>query len=310
MLDLHALKIFVAAAEKGSFSRAAVALGLAQPTISRVIKDLETEWSEPIFYRTGRGVELSEFGQVAFRKSQELLREVEQVAQDLRETSRRPTGQVTIGIPPSMVGAVIPELALSLSLNEPGIKLRVREGFSDQIERWLANGEVEIGLVSKYREVGQVTEQAIFSSPLVLARARSQGPAPMTVDFADIEHKPLVLPMLPNGLRMAVEAVARRLKFSLSIFVDAESILAQKLVAERCGCYMIKAAQTLSDGSGATFASSVIVNPGIQRYVVIQTSQQRPLTKAAREVASRITAIVREIPEEPREQYKTAGSPR
>lgn len=297
MLDLNALRIFVVAAEMRSFSRAAVALGVAQPTISRVIKELETEWSEPVFYRTGRGVELSEFGEIAFRRSKELLREAEQVTQDLWEASRRPTGQVTIGIPPSMVGTVIPDLASGLHLEEPGIKLRIREGFSDQIERWLAAGAVEIGLVSKYREVGQVTEPIISSSPLVLARPRSLGPMPHTVDFAEIDGKPLVLPMHPNGLRVAVEAVARRLRFSLSVIVDAESILAQKLIAEHCGCYMIKAAQTLSD-LGETFASSIIVNPGIQRYVVIQTSQQRPLTKATREVASRIAAIVRQVPRE------------
>jgi DNA-binding transcriptional LysR family regulator len=276
-----------------------VALGVAQPTISRVIKELEAEWSEPVFYRTGRGVELSEFGEIALRKATALLREAEQVTEDLREANRRPAGQVTIGIPPSMVGAVIPELALELSQDEPAIRLQVREGFSDHIERWLANGSVEIGLVSKYREVGQVTEPAIFSSPLVLARARSQGPTPATIDFADIEGKPMVLPMFPNGLRVAVEAVARRMKFSLNVFVDADSIVAQKLVAERCGCYMIKAAQTLREGSAEAFASSVIVNPGIQRYVVIQTSQQRPLTKAARNVASRITRIVRAIPGDP-----------
>jgi len=299
MLDLNSLRIFVTAAEKRSFSRAAVALGVAQPTISRVIKELEAEWSEPVFYRTGRGVELSEFGEIALRKATALLREAEQVTEDLREANRRPAGQVTIGIPPSMVGAVIPELALELSQDEPAIRLQVREGFSDHIERWLANGSVEIGLVSKYREVGQVTEPAIFSSPLVLARARAQGPTPATIDFADIEGKPMVLPMFPNGLRVAVEAVARRMKFSLNVFVDADSIVAQKLVAERCGCYMIKAAQTLREGSAEAFASSVIVNPGIQRYVVIQTSQQRPLTKAARNVASRITRIVRAIPGDP-----------
>ncbi|MCI5076556.1 LysR family transcriptional regulator [Oricola sp.] len=299
MIDLNALEIFVAAAEKRSFSRAAVGLGLAQPTVSRVIKDLEVEWGEPVFYRTGRGVELSEFGHVAYLKAKTLLREAEQVSQDLREASRRPAGQVAIGIPPSMVGAVIPDLALGLSLDEPGIKLRVREGFSDQIERWLADGSVEIGLVSKYREIGQLTEPAIFSSPLVLARAKSHGPLPDTLNFADIEGKPLVLPMHPNGLRVALETVSRRMKFSLNIFVDAESIVAQKLVAERCGCYMVKAAQTLSeDGSVEKFASSVIVNPGIQRYVVMQTSQQRPLTKAAREVTERITAIMRQISRE------------
>lgn len=301
MRDLNTLRIFIKAAEMRSFSRAAAALGVAQPTISRVIKEIEAEWGEPVFYRTGRGVELSEFGEIAFGKSTALLLAAERVTQELREANRRPAGQVTIGVPHSMVGPVIPELALQLSHDEPAIKLQIREGFSDHIERWLANGSVDIGLVAKYHEGSQPLKSAFLSSPLVLALSRSwsQGPMPATVDFVDIEGKQLVMPMPPNGLRMAVETVTRRMKFSLNVFLEAESIVAQSLVAERCGSYIIKTAQSLRESSGDNFTASVIVNPGIQRYLEIQTSQQRPLNRAARDVVTRITRIVRAMRGDP-----------
>ncbi len=311
MLDLASLRVFVAAAENHSFSLAAVALGVAQPTVSRVVKELETAWGEPLFYRTGRGVELSEFGETAYRRASDLLAHADQVLVELRETSRRPAGNVTIGAPPSLVGSVIPELAEGLSVEEPGIKLRVREGFSDQIDRWVRDGTVDIGFVSKYREDRQPIEGEAFSSPLLLAKVRDDTPLPRTTDFAALAGRQFVLPIAPNGLRLAVDSVARRLRFALDVFVDAESIGAQKMVAEKCGCYMIKAAYSLHPERDAHFDTSLIVNPRIWRTVVVRTTQTRPLNKATLDVVKRIEAILKAFPHGPdtgREDGARAGA--
>jgi hypothetical protein len=116
---------------------------------------------------------------------------------------------------------------------------------------------------------------------------------PPTTDFAELAGKPLVLPIAPNGLRLAVEAVARRMRFALDVFVDAESIIAQKMVAEKCGCYMIKAAYSLDPERDAHFDTSLLVKPRIWRAVVVVTTQTRPLNKSTRIVADRINAILR-----------------
>ncbi len=307
MLDLAALRIFVTAAESRSFSVAAVRLGVAQPTVSRVVKQLETDWREPLFYRTGRGVELSEFGEIAYRHAGDLLAHADQVQVELRETNLRPVGKVTIGVPPSLVGSVVPALAQGLAADEPGISLRVREGFSDQIDRWVKDGSIEIGVVSEYREAEQPFPTDFFSSPLLLARIRGATPMPPTMDFAELAGKSLVLPIAPNGLRLAVDAIARRLRFALDVFVDAESIIAQKMVAEKCGCYMIKAAYSLDPVKDAHFDTSLIVNPSIWRTVEVCTTQTRPLTKTMRVVAGRIEAILRGLPGRAAAQPPRAG---
>lgn len=295
MIDLASLRMFVAAAEARSFSIAATRLGVAQPTVSRVIKALEEAWDEPLFYRTGRGAELTEFGEIARRRAGDLIAHADQVLIDLRETNRRPSGYVTIGAPPSLVGWVIPELAQGLSVDEPGIKLRVREGFSDQIDRWVRDGTVDIGLVSKYRESERSREGDSFSSPLLLARVRNDVPLPPTTEFADLANKRFVLPIAPNGLRLAVDGVARRMRFSLDVFVDAESINAQKTVAEKCGCFMIKAAYSLHPDADAHFDTSLIVNPRLWRTVQVRPTQTRPLTKSTRLVITQIEAILRDF---------------
>ena len=64
VIDLEPLSVFVTSADLKSFSKAAVALGLSQPSVSRPIADLETRLGGPLFYRTGRGVALTELGEI------------------------------------------------------------------------------------------------------------------------------------------------------------------------------------------------------------------------------------------------------
>ena len=299
VVNLEHLRTFARAAELGSFTKAAVSLGLAQPTVSRIISELEAEWDGPLFYRTGRGVALSELGQEALVRAQSLLRDVEQISEDLRAFSRFPSGNVSIGLPPSLIGVVIPALLNQLRCELPGIRLRIYEGFSEQIERWLSEGIVDVGIYSKYKEGIIKGDALMLNSRLVLAGVRE----PMRPAGRDRLRAacrfPLVLPALTNGLRMSVDAVARRTKVELTVVAEADSILAQKEMTLNCGCYMIKAPHTIADEKRkGVFASSVIRNPYISRHVVLVTGQQKPLSRAAREVAARVMLILRGLSSE------------
>lgn len=175
----------------------------------------------------------------------------------------------------------------------PGISLRIREGFSDENERWLAEGKIDIGIYSKYWEGKPSKERLLLPSRLLLSGFVDGSVLPKEIDFADLPRFPLILPPPSNGLRTIVDAVARRLKVLLNVVVDADSILAQKEVAERCGCFMIKAIHTIApETRRGLLTSSVIRNPHINRHVLLVTGSQKPLSRAAREVATRITRIL------------------
>ncbi|MCP8939981.1 LysR family transcriptional regulator [Alsobacter sp. SYSU M60028] len=297
MLDLQPLRVFLRVSELKSFSKAAVAMGLTQPSISRIVKELERTWDGELFHRTGRGVDLTEFGQIAFARTRLLLSEADRFSTELRSHSRKPSGVVSLGLPASLVGDVVPDLVNGLRRDLPDVRLRIYEGFSDQIERWLSEGDIEVGIYSKYREADGDTQGLLVASHLVLAGPSDGPPLPRETPVAELGRYPLILPALPNGLRMAVESAARSRRVSLNVVVDADSIVAQKQVAERCGCYMIKAPHTIvEDAASNRFTSSAIVEPRILRHAVLVTTQQRPLSRAGREVAARATAILRAIP--------------
>lgn len=295
-MELADLRIFVRAAELGSFSKAAVTTGLAQPTVSRVIGDLEAEWDGPLFYRTGRGVTLSELGEEALTKARFLLREADQAAEDLKAFSRLPSGIVSIGLPTSIVEPAIPRLVNELRAELPGIRLQVYEGFSDQIERWLAEGTIDIGAYSKYREGPLSRNSLLLESQLVIAGPREGWNLPPEIEFARLSEFDLVLPARTNGLRIMVDSVAKRMKVPLKIIADVDSTVGQKAMAAHCGCYMVKAPHTIADETRqGMFASSVIRAPFITRHVTLVTGHQRPLSRASREVVFRLTEILRKL---------------
>lgn len=293
-MDLADLRIFVRAAELGSFSKAAVALGVAQPTVSRIIGELETKWDGSLFYRTGRGVTLSELGQEALGKARHLLREFERVTEDLKAFSRLPSGVVSIGIPPSIVGRVIPELLIQLRAELPGIKLQIYEGFGDQIERGLSEGSLDIGIYSKYHEGARGTDRLLVQSQLVLVGASGGWEIPPEIMFERLSEYPLILPPPANGLRVIIDSIARRLKVSLKVIADADSYLVQREMALQCGCFMIKAPHTISeDIERGLLSTSVIREPYINRHIVLVSGTQRPPSRACSEIATRMTAILR-----------------
>ncbi|WP_418148098.1 LysR family transcriptional regulator [Variovorax paradoxus] len=96
-------QLFVKVADAGSVSGAALARDMQQSVVSRHITRLEQESGARLFRRTGRGVVLTEFGQL-YPRVMALIRDAEQLADDMRTNSGTPVGDVRVGLLPSTVG--------------------------------------------------------------------------------------------------------------------------------------------------------------------------------------------------------------
>ncbi|MBI2313672.1 MAG: LysR family transcriptional regulator [Betaproteobacteria bacterium] len=292
-MDLRVLKLFVQVCELNSFTKAAVSAGVTQPTISRAIGELEQEFGGPLFYRTGRGVTLTDLGETAFPRARALLMEADQLAADVQAVGRSPSGVVSLGVLPSMMQPLVASLFEDLRKRMPGIRLRVFEGFSGQIERWIAEGHVDLGLLSRYRAAVPGKDDVLLRSPLMLVRAADSPRLPGRVEFARLAKLPLVLPSVPNGLRVLLEEAARKRGVSLNVVLEADSLNAQKDVVRRCRCYTVLTAQAIfEEQATGKMCSSAITKPELFRLAVLTTSQQRPLSRAGREVLRTIHQLV------------------
>src|SRR5690554_6239885 len=99
-IDLRQLKTFLTIADKGSFSRAAETLFIAQPALSRQIRLLEEALDVDVFVRLGRGVQLTAAGEVLYERA--LLQDVEQIQADVSAVAGSVTGHVTLGLLPTV----------------------------------------------------------------------------------------------------------------------------------------------------------------------------------------------------------------
>jgi LysR family transcriptional regulator, nitrogen assimilation regulatory protein len=292
-MNLSTLKVFSRVAALGSFSKGAAFLGLTQPSVSHTIRELEIDLGAPLFHRTGRGVVLTEIGESALSRAESLLLAADQFKADIRTMSGQPKGEVTIGVLPTMSQFLAAPLFNRLAETAPEIKLRFREGFSDQIERWLADGGVDIGLLNTYRVPAEGKADVLIRSRLLMVGASRSGLLPSEISFSRLSEFNLVLPAIGNRLRDSVEDVARRKGMKLKIVAEAESLQIQMELVRQSDLFSVAAQEAVSTlADRKNLSVSIIRRPAISRYAIMKTTQQRPLSLAGRQAMQTIRTLI------------------
>ena len=138
--DLQKWRAFLAIAELGGLTRAALFLDSNQSLLSRHLNALERECKTRLFNRTGRGVALSDVGQRIPPHVKSPLAGAAQFELEIRGEAREPAGRVTIGSLPSITNPMVGRLFTQLIVRHPGIRLKILEESSGQVEEWLAFG--------------------------------------------------------------------------------------------------------------------------------------------------------------------------
>ena len=293
-LDLSRLLLFAKVAELGSLTRAAVAMDTLQSAVSRRIAALERDCGGRLFHRTGRGVTLTDLGRRVLPAVTTLLADAERLTLEMRASPGAAVGTVSIGTLPSLSHPLVNLLFAAVRERHPGIRLRVLEGSSGQLDEWVSSGRVDIALLFRYGRSVPRHEQALSKVDTYLVGpvgdALTRG---ATVPFARLHHLPLILPGAPNGLRVALDQCARRKRVELSVVLEADSLPIQKDVVAEGGGWTILAGHAVSqDVRDRRLQAARIVTPSIDRIITLCTTTRRPLSQAAREVARLSSEIV------------------
>lgn len=302
MLNPKNLRVFLDVADLGSISRAAASSGIAQSAVSRHIAELERELEGRLFHRTGRGVVPTELGQSMLPRTRALLVEMEAFSADARARSGNAAGTVDLGFVPAISGQLTSVLYSRIRERFPEIKLRIFEGYSGQIEDWLASGKIDIALFNSYRPAkGRAYERLLTTEMLLIGAAGSRPVRRGPVAFESLAGLPMVLPSLPNTLRSLLEEHAHKKGFALRIEVEANSSIAIKeLVANSALFTTLPYHAVAADLAAKRFHAARIAGPSLKQVIVLATGTQRPLTVATRQVAKVLPALVNEfIPASP-----------
>ena len=128
-----------------SFTRAAENLYVTQPTISKMVKQLEEELGMPLFIREGRSFRLTDAGHVAFERGQEVLAAMTRMKTALSDLASLERGELVVGLPPMSGSAFFAPVVSSFRERYPNIELKVVEDGALAIENSVRTGQLEIG---------------------------------------------------------------------------------------------------------------------------------------------------------------------
>ena len=150
MLDVTRLKVLVAVARHGSVTAAARALNYAQPSVSHHIARLEAETGTQLLERVGRGIRLTEAGQLLAERAEEIIGRLDSAEAELAAHVGLREGRVRLAAFPSALGTLVPAAAARLAAETPGMEFMLTEAEPPEALRMLRAGYVDVAIVFQH----------------------------------------------------------------------------------------------------------------------------------------------------------------
>ena len=174
-MTLRELEYIVAVAEHRSFSRAAEAVHVSQPTLSAQVRKLEAELGLALFERASRQVLPTEAGRAVIASARRILAESDNL-RDIARTARDPlSGRFRLGAIPTLAGYVFPEFVPKAAEALPKLKLVLVEEKTDALVARLKGGRLDAALLALPLPEGGLEMVELFDDPFFFATRAGQG---------------------------------------------------------------------------------------------------------------------------------------
>ncbi len=293
-MDLRQLRTFRLVAELGSLSSASDRLRVAQPALSRQVKLLEHELQVALFVRTGRGMALTAAGRMLLERTAGLVRQIEQVRDDMQSVGRAPSGRVALGLVPTVSNVVSARVACRVARELPGVSLRIVESYGGHLVEWLHRGELDLAII-----YGPATDLHLSVRSIGREEVAAVGPpgcglaARGTVGMGWVLQQRLILPSHSHGLRALVEQAAARRGRALDVAMEADSYrVLCSLVEAGLGHSVLPPSAIRQEIRTGRLEVAAIARPVVTRELVLAAPSRHP-ESVARAAISAI--LLREV---------------
>jgi LysR family nitrogen assimilation transcriptional regulator len=298
-MDIRQLECFVRVAELGSFTRASIAMNVAQPALSRQVRLLEVELQQNLLERTGRGVKLTEAGKLLLEHGRGILHQVAVAREELTAARGALAGRVSIGLVPSLSRLITVSLTRAFQQYLPHAHLTLTEGFSAQMYEGLRVGDLDMAVLYNTNRLPDLDTTTLHQDELVLisaqeGQATNSGPF-MTNSLAlsEVARLPLILPSRRNVFRIVIDGELAKLGLKPRIALEVDALNAiLNLVKEGLGHAVLPAYTLNKFNDTARLTVRSIQSPGIRIELSLVSSSRRPSTKTHRRALELIQQIV------------------
>jgi len=205
-VDLRQLEVFCKVVELKSFSRAAEAIFLTQPTVSQHVSALENFFDLQLLDRLGKEIKPTHAGELLYQYAQEILNLKEKACQSLSHYAGKKSGHLRVGASTIPGEYVLPGLIGAFKEQFPEITVTLFIGDTRQVVDAVAAGRIEIGVVGAKIKSEQLFYQTLAEDRIVLAASRKSALwARESILPADLLHIPLIQREDGSGTRISIE---------------------------------------------------------------------------------------------------------
>lgn len=192
-MDLRHLRYFIAVAEELHFTKAAKRLHIAQPPLSRQIRQLEEEIGVTLLQRTNRFMELTDAGRIFLEKAKQILRATDSAVVETQRAQRGEIGKLAVGFFEHTSYTLLPPILRAYRERFPTVEVQLRWfRVIDQIDA-LMRGDVDISFIRPVTDLDDISKESLLREPFVLALPNTHRLAEQdSVSVKDCVDEPLL----------------------------------------------------------------------------------------------------------------------
>ncbi len=216
-MDLRRLEIFCKVVELKSFTKAAEALSLAQPTVSEHMRILEETVNERLLDRLGREVLPTPAGKVFYQYAKNMIRLREEALQSLERFKGQLSGNLILGASTIPGNYILPKFIGSFKANHPAIRITLGIDNTAKVTEQVLQGDVEAGVVGSISGDRRILSEELFSDELVLAIPPQHAWAEQSsISIDELMTEPFILRQRGSGTRTVMFRILEEHGFDAS----------------------------------------------------------------------------------------------
>jgi DNA-binding transcriptional LysR family regulator len=287
-LDTIKFRAFCTVAELHSISKAAEKLYYTQPAISTQIRGLETEYGARLFRRNGKRIELTEAGQELLPIARQLLKLFEESANAVRRVAALEDHNVHVGASGMPGVHVVPQLVARFKEEHPQHIVAISIANAYQLERMLADGEVDLGIFGRSAPIqasGRFAEIELFEDPLVVVVGNDHPLAHQDlIEAGQLNGEALILPPQRILTRSSVDERLKQLDVQPRLaFEIANSEAIKRMVINQLGISIMCASVVKAEAEAGWLKAIPIREFMLARKVYLSYPQEKESNPAIRE---------------------------
>lgn len=273
-MELRQLRYFIRVAELGSFSKAASFLKIAQPALSRQIRNLEDEFNEILFIRDGRGVKPTPIGNKLLEHARGVLRQVDRTYDEIEHARTGKLGRVTIGMPKRVSVSISTPLVYRLRAEIPEARLTLLSSRSSQLQEWLLSGKIDMALVLDAPNTALLESCHISSEYLGIVGTPGVLKTRDPISLKDIENIPIIVPSRPNKIRILVDTALAEIGGVMDIILESDfTHVGVDLTRAGLGCSIHTTRFQYQESTSDLFFRKIIEPEIMVKYQIVRSAR-------------------------------------